>query len=155
MRGSKVKSIYHVAAESGFLNTWVAAIEVIGLVELLEADDYLTVFAPSDEAFLNMSRYQVDDLLASIENLVANISNHIALGRILTRELSQLSSIRTLMKNDLLIESDRDLFVSGARIVIPNMQCRNGVIHVVDNVLMIRKRRQVKVEGAGRLACVR
>src|SRR5262245_4766781 len=125
MRGRKVKTLYHRAVESGLLTTWVAAIEVLGLVELLKSDDYLTVFAPSDEAFLTMSRPQVEELLANLDSLVANISNHIVPGRILTAEMSQLNSIRTLMKNELLIESEHELFVSGARVVLPNVECRN------------------------------
>ena len=152
MRGSKVKSIYHVAAQSGILETWVAAVEVIGLVNILKSDDYFTVFAPSDDAFRNMPRMAVNDLLSSSESLVSNIGNHIVPGKILTREIAELTSLRSLMKNELFIEKGREMFVSRARIILPNIECRNGVIHVIDSVITIKKHRKVQVGGKRHIA---
>ena len=143
-RKSKVKSVYQIAAGLGGLATWVAAVEVVGLVDLLKGDDYITVFAPNDEAFSKMSRYSVEELLGDLEKFAANIRHHIAPGRITASELGRIDSLRTMLKDDLLIDARRGLQVNNARIVEPDIECRNGVIHIIDSVLMIRKHSKVR-----------
>ncbi len=139
-----MKSVYQIAAGMGSLATWVAAVEVVGLVDLLKSDDYITVFAPNDEAFSKLSRNSIDDLLSDFEKLSANIRYHIAPGRITARELGGIGSLRTMLRDDLLIESRRGLQVNNARIVEADIECRNGVIHIIDSVLMIRKHSKVR-----------
>ncbi|HKE05952.1 MAG TPA: fasciclin domain-containing protein [Blastocatellia bacterium] len=139
-----MKSVYQIAAGLGGLATWVAAVEVVGLVDLLKGDDYITVFAPNDEAFSKMSRYSVEELLGDFEKFAANIRHHIAPGRITASELGRIDSLRTMLKDDLLIEARRGLQVNNARIVEPDIECRNGVIHIIDSVLTIRKHSKVR-----------
>lgn len=144
VRKSKVKSVYHNAAELRALATWVAAVEVVGLADLLKSDDYITVFAPNDEAFSKMSHNSVEELLGDFEKFAANIRYHIAPGRVTASELGRIDSLRTMLKDDLLIEARRGLQVNNARIVEPDIECRNGVIHIIDSVLMIRKHSKVR-----------
>jgi uncharacterized surface protein with fasciclin (FAS1) repeats len=139
-----VKSVYQMAAGMGALATWVAAVEVIGLVELLKGDDYITVFAPNDDAFSKMSRHSVEEMLGDFDKFAANIRYHIAPGRVTSGELGQIGSLRTMLKDDLLIDARRGLQVNSARIVEPDIECRNGVIHIIDSVLMIRKHSKVR-----------
>ncbi|MGH9935130.1 MAG: fasciclin domain-containing protein, partial [Blastocatellia bacterium] len=73
-----MKNVYQIAAGLGALATWVAAVEVVGLVDLLESDDYITVFAPNEEAFSKMPRACVEELLDDFEKFAANIRYHIA-----------------------------------------------------------------------------
>ncbi|MGH9846387.1 MAG: fasciclin domain-containing protein [Blastocatellia bacterium] len=122
-----MKSVYRVAAESGRVTTWIAAVEVAGLVELLKGDDYLTVFAPADEAFTKLSSGGVEGLLANLESLVAMLCYHIVPGKIMAGELSQLNSLRTLSDDELLVETGRELFVNEARVIQSDIVCRNGV----------------------------
>jgi uncharacterized surface protein with fasciclin (FAS1) repeats len=143
-QGNKVKSVYQIAAGLGALETWVAAVEAVGLVDLLKGDDYITVFAPNDEAFSKMSRNCVEELADDFEKFAANIRYHIAPGRVTSSELWQIDSLRTMLKEDLLIDARRGLQVNNARIVQPDIECRNGVIHVIDSVLMIRKHSKVR-----------
>jgi uncharacterized surface protein with fasciclin (FAS1) repeats len=147
-----VKSVYQIAAGLDTLATWVAAVEVVGLVDLLKGDDYITVFAPNDEAFSRMSRNRVEEFLGDFENLAANIRYHIAPGRIRTSELGRIDSLRTVLKDDLLIDARRGLQVNNARIVEPDIECRNGFIHIIDSVLTIRKHGKVR---AGQFAVER
>jgi hypothetical protein len=95
-----VKSVYQIAAGLDTLATWVAAVEVAGLVDLLKGDDYVTVFAPNDEAFSKMSRNRIDELLGDFENLAANIRYHIAPGRIRASELERIDSLRTVLRSE-------------------------------------------------------
>jgi uncharacterized surface protein with fasciclin (FAS1) repeats len=139
-----LKSVYQIAAELRALATWVAAVEVAGLVDLLKGDDYVTVFAPNDEAFSKMSRNSVEELLGDFERLAANIRYHIAPGRVTANELGRIDSLRTMLKDDLLIDARRGLQVNNARIVQPDIECRNGVIHIIDSVLTIRKHSKVR-----------
>ena len=140
-----MKSVYQIAAESSSLVTWVAAVEVVGLVDLLKSDDYITVFAPNDEAFTKMSRNTIEDLLGDFEKFADNLRYHIAPGSIMASELGRIDSLRTMLRReDLLISSRRGLQVNNARIVEPDIQCRNGVIHVIDSVLTFRKHSKVR-----------
>lgn len=139
-----MKSVYQIAAGLGALATWVAAVEVVGLVDLLKGDDYITVFAPNDEAFSKMSRNCVEELMDDFEKFAANIRHHIAPGRVTSSELGQINSLRTMLKDDLLIDARRGLQVNSARIVEPDIECRNGVIHIIDSVLTIRRHSKVR-----------
>ncbi|HEY7182656.1 MAG TPA: fasciclin domain-containing protein [Blastocatellia bacterium] len=139
-----MKSVYQIAASLGALATWVAAVEVVGLVDLLKGDDYITVFAPNDEAFSKMSRNSVEEMLDDFDKFAANIRYHIAPGRVTSGELGQITSLRTMLKDDLLIDARRGLHVNNARIVEPDIDCRNGVIHIIDSVLTIRKHSKVR-----------
>lgn len=144
-----MRSIYSCARDSGLLETWAAAVDVLGLTEVLTADDYMTVFAPSDEAFRAMPRERIEEMLETKESFLATIANHIVPGKIMTAEMDQLRSVKSVMKNELLIESGPERFVSDARISTPNLECRNGVIHIVDRVLIIRKRRKARFDSVG------
>jgi len=139
-----VKSVYQIATGLGALATWVAAVEAVGLVDLLKGDDYITVFAPNDEAFSKMSRNCVEELAGDLEKFAANVRYHIAPGRVTSSELWQIDSLRTMLKDDLLIDARRGLQVNNARIVEPDIECRNGVIHIIDSVLTIRKHSKVR-----------
>ncbi len=139
-----MKSVYEIAAGIGGLTTWVAAVEVTGLVDLLKGDDYITVFAPNDEAFSKMPRNSVMEFLGDFEKFAANIRHHIAPGRITADELRRINSLRTMLKSDLIVDTRRGLQVNNARIVEPDLECRNGVIHIIDSVLILRKHNKVR-----------
>jgi len=139
-----VKSVYQIAAGLDALATWITAVELVGLVDLLKGDDYITVFAPNDEAFSKMSRNCVEELTDDLDKFAANIRYHIAPGRVTSSELGRIYSLRTMLKDDLLIDARRGLQVNSARIVEPDIECRNGVIHIIDSVLMVRKHSKVR-----------
>ena len=139
-----MKSVYQIATGLDTLATLVAAVEVVGLVDLFKGDDYITVFAPNDEAFSKLSRDYAEELLGDLEKFAANIRYHIAPGRITSSELGRIDSVRTMSKDDLLIGARRGLQVNNARIVEPDIKCRNGVIHIIDSVLMIKKHGKVR-----------
>src|SRR5262249_2685032 len=86
-----------------------------------------------------MSRNCVEELADDFEKFAANIRYHIGPGRVTSSELWQIDSLRTMLKDDLLIEARSGLQVNNARIVEPDIEGRNGVIHIIDSVLMIRK----------------
>ncbi len=140
-----MRNIYEATVQAGNLTTWTALIEVIGLVDLLRSDEYLTVLAPSDHAFEKLSRREVNDLLASLERLVCTAGNHLIAGRILTREIQSLTSLRSFVKNELFIEAGEHLIIAGARVIESDIGCRNGLIHIVDSVLLSRTRRKSRV----------
>ena len=83
-------------------------------------------------------------MLDDYDKFAANIRYHIAPGRVTSGELVQIPSLRTMLKDDLLIDARRGLHVNNARIVEPDIDCRNGVIHIIDSVLTIRKHSKVR-----------
>jgi uncharacterized surface protein with fasciclin (FAS1) repeats len=149
-KGGGVKSLYHeisTLGANGPLSTMAAAVDALGLADLLAADGYLTIFAPTDAAFRRLPADCVDDFLASSENYSAAFRQHIAPGKILAAELSQLKSIRNVLSEELLIETRAGLLVNDARIIQHDILRSNGVIHIIDRVLTIKQRRKI---GVGR-----
>ncbi|MGH9831437.1 MAG: fasciclin domain-containing protein, partial [Blastocatellia bacterium] len=70
-------------------------------------------------------------------------------GRITMGEMTRLNSLRTMLKDDLLIDASRGLQINRARVIEPNIECRNGIIHIIDSVLTLKQRSKVR---AGRSA---
>jgi uncharacterized surface protein with fasciclin (FAS1) repeats len=140
-----MKSLFHTAVGLEQLKTFVAAVEAVGLVDLLNTDDYLTVFAPTDAAFESLSADCVEGLLSDFDNLLLHVSYHIVSGRIMLNEMSHLNSLRTITKEELMLEGGRDPLVNNARVITPNIRCSNGVIHMIDTVLLMKKHRKVRI----------
>jgi uncharacterized surface protein with fasciclin (FAS1) repeats len=148
LEGEGVNSLYHEISALGTrgpLSTMAAAVETLGLADLLAADGYFTIFAPTDAAFLQSPSLSIDEFLGSLKNDSSAFRQHIAPGKIMTAELSQLRSIRNLINEELLIESRAGLFINDARIIEPDILRSNGVIHIIDKVLTIKQRRKIPV----------
>ncbi len=132
-------NIVTVAASSGDFNTLVAALKAAGLVETLEGDGPFTVFAPTDEAFAKLPAGTVDSLLLP-ENkakLVAILTYHVVPGEVLAADVVKLSSADTVEGQALSISvEDGGVQVNGAHVTATDVMASNGVIHVIDSVLI-------------------
>jgi uncharacterized surface protein with fasciclin (FAS1) repeats len=128
-----------VAASSGDFNTLVAALKAAGLVETLEGDGPFTVFAPTDEAFAKLPAGTVDSLLLP-ENkakLVAILTYHVVPGEVLAADVVKLSSADTVEGQALSISvEDGGVQVNGAHVTATDVMASNGVIHVIESVLI-------------------
>jgi uncharacterized surface protein with fasciclin (FAS1) repeats len=140
-----VKGLHETAVQLGNLVTWTAAVEIVGLVKLLEDDQYFTVFAPTDQAFFKLPRRIVKELLSDVARLETVLRYHIVTGKIPTSEIPQVIQLRTLLGDDLLVNAKQGLRINQARLVRPNIQCRNGLIHTIDEVLLLRKRTKLRL----------
>jgi uncharacterized surface protein with fasciclin (FAS1) repeats len=137
--GMATKDIVGVAVEAGSFKTLVAAVQAAGLVETLQGEGPFTVFAPTDEAFAKLPAGTVEALLADREKLIAVLTYHVVAGRIASRDVVQAGSARPQTVQgemlDVRVDGQRVL-VDGAQVVAADIQATNGVIHVIDTVVL-------------------
>jgi uncharacterized surface protein with fasciclin (FAS1) repeats len=132
------KTIVAVASEAGQFKTLVAAVKAAGLVDTLNGSGPFTVFAPSDEAFAKLPAGTVDDLLKpeNKEKLQAVLAYHVIPGKIMAADV-KTSNVKTVNGKEAAVKaSGGNVTVDGAKVIKADIAASNGVIHVIDTVLM-------------------
>jgi len=133
------KNLVETAIDAGSFDTLATAVRAAGLAEVLTADAPLTVFAPTDEAFAQLPEGTVEMLLEP-ENkakLQAVLKYHVVAGRVFSDQALKAGAATTLQGGTLKIEvKDEVAYVNGAKLVATDVQASNGVIHVIDRVLL-------------------
>lgn len=135
----KQSDIVDTAVAAGNFNTLAAALEAGGLVETLKADGPYTVFAPTDEAFAKLPDGTVEMLLLpeNKDKLVEILTYHVVAGKVTSAEVVTLQSATTANGSDVAIRvEDETVFVNDSRVVMTDIDASNGVIHVVDSVIL-------------------
>jgi transforming growth factor-beta-induced protein len=131
--------IVDVAASAGTFNTLVAAIKAAGLVETLKGDGPFTVFAPTDAAFAKLPAGTVESLLKP-ENrarLRAILTYHVVPGRVMAKDVVGLTSAKTVEGQSITVRvADGSVMVDNAKVIKTDILARNGVIHVIDAVML-------------------
>ncbi|WP_061038371.1 fasciclin domain-containing protein [Vibrio coralliirubri] len=133
------KDIVDVAAENGSFNTLVAAVKAADLVETLKGDGPFTVFAPTDEAFAALPEGTVDMLLKpeNKDKLIAVLTYHVVPGKIMASEVMKLDSAVTVQGEAVMVGIDHgNVMINKAQVVMADVEASNGVIHVIDAVLL-------------------
>jgi uncharacterized surface protein with fasciclin (FAS1) repeats len=129
--------IVDVAASAGSFETLVAAIRAAGLLDVLKGEGPFTVFAPTDEAFARIPKADLDALLADKEKLTAVLTYHVVPGRVTSSQVVGLSSATTVNGQSLRIRvADGKVMVDDATVVQTDIEAENGVIHVIDRVVL-------------------
>ena len=129
-------SIVEVAEQAGSFNTLLTALDAADLTATLEGDGPFTVFAPSDEAFARIPADAIAALLADKELLSAVLTYHVVPGRVMASDVVGLTSATTVNGKALAISvAGNTVKVDGATVVSTDIEARNGVIHVIDDVL--------------------
>ena len=131
-------NIVETAVADGRFTTLVAAVQAAGLAEALSGEGPLTVFAPTDEAFAKLPAGTVESLLADIPALTNILLYHVVDGRVLAADVAELEAAPTLQGSDVIItvEADGTVKINDATVVISDILTSNGVIHVIDTVLL-------------------
>jgi transforming growth factor-beta-induced protein len=133
------QDIVDTAVAAGSFNTLVAAVKAAGLVDTLKGPGPFTVFAPTDEAFAKLPPGTVEDLLKP-ENkakLQAILTYHVVAGRIMAKDVVKLHSAKTVNGEKVSVKSSMgSVMVDNAKVVKTDIVCSNGVIHVIDTVLL-------------------
>jgi uncharacterized surface protein with fasciclin (FAS1) repeats len=133
------KDIVDVAAENGSFNTLVAAIKAAGLVDTLKGEGPFTVFAPTDDAFAKLADGTVESLLKpeNKDKLVAILTYHVVAGKVMAADVVKLDSASTVQGQMVTIEvKDGNVMVNNANVIMTDVKASNGVIHVIDTVLL-------------------
>jgi uncharacterized surface protein with fasciclin (FAS1) repeats len=137
--GKKQADIVDTAVSAGTFNTLVAALEAGDLVEILRADGPYTVFAPTDEAFAKLPDGTVETLLLpeNKDKLVEILTYHVVAGKVTAAEVVTLQTAQTANGSDVAIRVvDETVFINDSRVVAADIDASNGVIHVVDTVIL-------------------
>lgn len=136
-------SVIEVAAQTEFLSTFVEAIKAGNLDDILESEGPYTVFAPTNEAFGKLPAGVLNDLLKP-ENrakLQEILRNHVVSGKIMSSVLSDGQTATSIGNSDLKVQkSGNNLLINGASVSTADIEASNGVIHIVDTVILTRRR---------------
>jgi uncharacterized surface protein with fasciclin (FAS1) repeats len=124
------------AVQNGSFTTLAAALQAAGLVETLKGPGPFTVFAPTDAAFAKLPPGTVERLLADPAALTAVLTYHVVPGRVLAQDVLGLTAATTVQGQRLAIDAWDSVTVGGAAVVTPDIMADNGVIHVIDGVLL-------------------
>ena len=130
------KDIVQTAQDNGSFNTLVIALKEAGLVETLKGKGPFTVFAPTDEAFAKLPAGTLEALLKDKAKLTAILTYHVVAGKVMASDVVKLSSAKTVQGQDVKITTMSGVMVNDAHVVKADVMASNGVIHVIDKVIL-------------------
>ncbi|MEF3046088.1 fasciclin domain-containing protein [Pseudotabrizicola sp. L79] len=136
--GGHAKDIVDTAVGAGSFNTLVAAVTAAGLVDTLKGEGPFTVFAPTDEAFAKLPAGTVEELLKpeNKDQLTAILTYHVVPGKVMSTDLTEGMMAATVQGAEVTITLDGGAKVNGAAVTTADIEATNGVIHVIDTVIM-------------------
>ena len=135
------KNIVQVAVENGSFNTLVAAVKAAGLAETLQRPGPFTVFAPTDAAFAKLPAGTIDALLANKPMLASILTYHVVSGKVGASDIIGMNGARPATVNGQTVDvtvSGGKVYVNGVQVIMADVPASNGIIHVIDAVLMPR-----------------
>jgi uncharacterized surface protein with fasciclin (FAS1) repeats len=127
-----------VAVSAGKFKTLVAAVQAAALVETLKGKGPFTVFAPSDDAFAKLPEGTVEGLLKDLPKLKSILTYHVVAGRVTAADVMKLSSAKTVQGQTVAFQTNGGVKVNGANVVTADVMADNGIIHVIDSVILPR-----------------
>jgi uncharacterized surface protein with fasciclin (FAS1) repeats len=131
------KDIVDTAVAAGDFNTLVTAVKAAGLVETLKGEGPFTVFAPTDAAFAKVPTDTLNALLADKAALANVLTYHVVAGKVMAADVVKLTSAETVQGQAVSIEvKDGKVYLDGAQVVTTDIKASNGVIHVIDAIIL-------------------
>ena len=131
------KDIVQTALDAGSFTTLATALTEAGLVETLQGKGPFTVFAPTDEAFAKIPQAELKKLLSDKEALTKVLLYHVVSGEVTSSEVVKLQKAASVEGSDIMIKTkDGSVYVNGAKVITADVMASNGVIHVIDTVIM-------------------
>ena len=132
---AQAKDIVDTAVSAGNFKTLATALTAAGLVSTLKGPGPFTVFAPTDEAFAKIPKAQLDALLADKSKLTAVLTYHVVAGKVMAKDV-KAGKVKTVQGSELTVSTAGGVMVDGAKVTATDIVADNGVIHVIDTVLM-------------------
>jgi len=134
-----MKDIVDTAVGAGTFTTLVAAATAAGLVETLKSAGPFTVFAPTDEAFAKLPKSAVEDLLKP-ENeakLAGILTYHVIPSKVMAADIAgKKMNVKTVQGSEIAVDASNGVMINNAKVVTADVEASNGVIHIIDTVLM-------------------
>ena len=131
----QAKDIVDTAVAAGDFKTLTAALQQAGLVDALKGKGPFTVFAPTDAAFAKVPKKDLDALLADKSKLASVLTYHVVPGTVMARDV-KAGKVKTVQGSDLTLSTSDGVKVDGANVVKTDIVADNGVIHVIDSVVL-------------------
>jgi uncharacterized surface protein with fasciclin (FAS1) repeats len=128
--------IIDTAVKAGSFNTLAAALKAANLVDTLKGAGPFTVFAPTDDAFAKLPAGTVDALLKDIPKLTKILTYHVVSGKVMAADVVKLKSAKTVEGSEVKIDASNGVKINSSTVVTPDVAADNGVIHIIDTVLM-------------------
>ena len=129
-------TIVDVAVQAGSFKTLVQAVQAAGLVETLSGEGPFTVFAPTDEAFAQIPQDTLQAVLADKEKLTAILTYHVVPGKLMAADVVRSTQLQTVQGQSITVSTEGGVRVDDANVVQTDIEADNGVIHVIDKVIM-------------------
>lgn len=134
--------IVDTAVSAGSFNTLVKAVQAAGLVETLKGPGPFTVFAPTDEAFAKLPAGTLESLIANPEQLKKVLTYHVVAGKVMASDVVKLKEAKTVQGSSAKIKvSGGEVMIDNAKVVKTDIVCDNGVIHVIDTVILPKEKK--------------
>ena len=132
---AQAKDIVDTAVGAGNFKTLATALTAAGLIDTLKGPGPFTVFAPTDEAFAKVPKAQLDALLADKAKLTAVLTYHVVAGKVMAKDV-KAGKVKTVQGSELTIGTTGGVTVDAARVIATDIVADNGVIHVIDSVVL-------------------
>ena len=132
---AQAKDIVDTAVGAGNFKTLAAALTAAGLVDTLKGPGPFTVFAPTDEAFAKIPKAQLDALLADKAKLTSVLTYHVVPGKVMAKDV-KAGKVKTVQGSELTVGTTGGVMVDGAKVTATDIVADNGVIHVIDSVVL-------------------
>lgn len=130
-------TIVDIAVNNDNFKTLVAAVSAANLVDVLQSEGPFTVFAPTDEAFAKLPPGTITTLLQNIPQLARILTYHVVSGKLLKADLAMVDSVTSIEGSPITIDCNDGFEVKNATVIMENIEADNGVIHVIDNVILM------------------
>jgi len=131
-----MENIINTAVNAGNFKTLVAAVQAAGLVDTLNGVGPFTVFAPTDDAFAKLPEGTVEGLLQNPTELAKILTYHVVAGKVMSSDVAGMTSATTVQGGTLSIDTSNGVKINESHVVTPDIECSNGVIHVIDSVML-------------------
>ena len=132
---AQAKDIFDTAVGAGSFKTLATVLGAAGLVETLKGKGPFTVFAPTDEAFAKIPKADLDALLKDKAKLTAVLTYHVVAGKVMAADV-KAGNVKTVQGSELTVSTSMGVMVNNAKVIKTDIVADNGVIHVIDTVIM-------------------
>ena len=132
---AQAKDIVDTAVAAGSFKTLAAALTAAGLIDTLKGKGPFTVFAPTDEAFAKIPKADLDALLKDKTKLTAVLTYHVVSGKVMAKDV-KAGKVKTVQGGELTLGTTGGVTVDGAKVIKADIVADNGVIHVIDSVVL-------------------
>jgi uncharacterized surface protein with fasciclin (FAS1) repeats len=140
-KAAKADDIVDIAAGNPEFSTLVTAVKAAGLVDTLKSAGPFTVFAPTNAAFAKIPKHKLEALLKNKKALTAVLTYHVVPGKVLAADVVKLKNgtkVKTVQGGSITVRNAHGVMVNRSKVVKTDIEASNGVIHVIDTVLMPR-----------------